>query len=159
MLESWVSLSAEPRARRLVLGEEEQTEEEEEEDSSSPATEDFSGSASPRLSETNNFENKASSNRLRRFISGAGDGSASQLSATHAKPSPAIHRKRLKGVGHKTSNAMNWRQTQRRWVHLMSAWGPDCSVGCVMGSQSCVMQRRGFNPPLSFRKRGFFPWS
>ena len=34
------------------------------------------------------------------------------------------------------------------------------SVVSVLGSLSCVVQRRGFDPPLSLRQqKGFFPWS
>ena len=34
--------------------------------------------------------------------------------------------------------------------------GRNSSVGSVLGSLSCLMQRRGFDPPL---RRFFFPWS
>ena len=37
--------------------------------------------------------------------------------------------------------------------------GQNSSVGSVLGSLSCVMQHHGFEPPLSLRYRGFFPWS
>ena len=40
-------------------------------------------------------------------------------------------------------------------------WGARIAQSVVLGSLSCVMQRRGFDPPLSLRYRGFFfpPWS
>ena len=39
------------------------------------------------------------------------------------------------------------------------SWGWNSSVGNVLGWLSCVMQRCGVDPPLSFQQRGFFPWS
>ena len=37
--------------------------------------------------------------------------------------------------------------------------GPHSSVSSVLRLLSCLMQHRGFHPPLSFRLRGVFPWS
>ena len=44
----------------------------------------------------------------------------------------------------------------RLWPLFM---GRNSSVSSVLGSLTCVIQRRGFDPPLNLRQRGFFPWS
>ena len=46
-----------------------------------------------------------------------------------------------------------WRKTPRVKRNRTRVWGRNSSVGRVLGSLSCLMQRLGFDPPV----RRFFP--
>ena len=55
--------------------------------------------------------------------------------------------------------ASNPKQTLLIFLHKNLPGDRDSSVGSVLGSLSCMKQRHRFEPPLSLRQRGFFPWS
>ena len=48
----------------------------------------------------------------------------------------------------------------RQYIHdVNTIWGPELLVGSVLASVSCLMQHRGFDPPLRriFPVEGIFP--